>query len=189
MLLTKINLRSSIIEEFKVKQIDIKKKFNITSQGVIEVSIPIRFDFFKGDEISGYEEFVFALKNEIRTLSQTSLFQNKQNLYAYEDWLSNLSKQNFYEIILKMYTAEGFLYKEINLILRNSHSNDFSRICYYYMSLMAALHFYSQFSLEKMINDKYIHETSEKLILYRGGGISENEIKIYRNVKRKILYD
>ena len=117
-----------ITDIFMVNNKYISKSFNIIPNREIEIKMPKIFDFFQSSQITNYEEFVSGLKNEIQMLSQTSLFQNKQNRYGYENNLKIMNKANFFENILKMYTKEGFLYKEINEILRNSHSNEFSKI-------------------------------------------------------------
>ena len=58
---------------------------------------------------------------------------------------------------------------------------------------MASFAFYSTTSYEKLLFDNIIEKQSEKLTLYRGGGISDEEMKIYEKYKncciiREIFY-
>ena len=54
------------------------------------------------------------------------------------------------------------------------------------MSLMASFAFYSTTSYEKLLFDNIIEKQSEKLTLYRGGGISDEEMKIYERFTQLI---
>jgi len=176
----------------------VTKLFRIIPEKPIEILIPEKLDFFKSiekpktykyfkeeevDEITNFGEFLFSLHNEINDLSKYSEFQKKQNPYDYKEWLNKITKENFYEV----YTEEGFLYREINKILRNFNNNEFPLICYYYTSLIAAITYYSQQSFENMKNDKIMNEGEIYLNLYRGGGISENEIKAYEMNKDSLI--
>ena len=157
----------------------IKKSFGIIPNKEVEILIPKNLDFLKSEP--KFNPFCNSLNNEIEILSKLSIFQNKQHPCKYDDELKTINESNFYETILRMYTMEGFLYKEVNKILRNSHSNDFHQICYYYTALLASVAFYSKSTSPLMKEENIIKEGEKSLILYRGGGISENEILAYKN--------
>ena len=157
----------------------IQKTFRIIPNKEVEILIPKNLDFLKS-ELLKFKDFCNLLNNEIEILSKLSIFQNKQHPCKYDDELKTIKESNFYETILRMYTMEGFLYKEVNKILRNSHSNDFHQICYYYTALLASVAFYSKSTLPLMKEENIIKEGEKSLMLYRGGGISENEILEYK---------
>jgi len=181
----KVNLMEE--KELAQKKGMMKIKFAIIKNQDVEIEISEKIFELENKIIKNYENWIFDLKNEISNLGQISLYQNKEHPYKYEDFLKNLSQENFYSKMIRMYTKEGFLYKEINNLLRNCHKNSFQNIYIYYISLMASLRYYSQTSIHSLEMDGYVQKDMEKLVLFRGSGISENEIKMYEKDKDKRL--
>ena len=97
----------------------VKIEFSIIKDKFIEIDIPESLFIFNEKKIENYENWIVSLKNQIDHLGEISEFQNKEHPYKYEDCLKNISMENIYPKMIKMYTKECFLYKEINKILRN----------------------------------------------------------------------
>ena len=139
------NQRGIILNDYVKQQIlnnnyDEYKIFEIIREKTVYIKIDRRLHIFENLRISNYEEFIIGLKSEINNLNESSSYQNKQNNYEYKDLLEKLSKENFYEIIIKIYDVEGFLHKELNKMIRE---NEIHRIRYYYTRLLASFSYYS----------------------------------------------
>ena len=74
-----------------------------------------------------------------------------------------------------MYTEEGYLYIKMNYVLRTHDVNAFSSIKFYYTALMTAFEFYAKKNVRKEKNK------TDFITIYRGGGISNEEIKYFQN--------
>ena len=168
--------------QFKTQSRYIRTGLFIMHNNVVNIWILKKFDWFPKIP-PNFKDFLLSLIEEIKNLSQISKYQNSQNGYKYEYELKGITELNFFEKILKIYTFESFLYREINQILRNSLTKEFQNIKYYYVSLIASVSFYSQNSFKVMERKKIISPNDKVLLLYRGGGISENEIETYEKCK------
>ena len=188
----------------------VHKIFTIFEEMPIEIFYLEKIKIFQDKEISNYEEFIKYLKIEIKNLSKTSIFQNKKYFYGYDSFLDNIKKETFYETILRMYTIEGFLYKELNRVLRNykyyyeeknfknyvkkfikllnNDDDELKKISFYYVSLIAAFTYYSEISFQSLIEKDLIKNETNRLNIYRCGLISKEEIKRYEHVKKNNQY-
>ena len=159
----------------------------------IELSLLSEMNFFKNGRLSlTVEAYIKELTTEIKHLSLISEFQNKNNSYNYSDCLAKLQANPstlFIQLAL-IYIREGFLYKELNKLLRcaEKKANQGFKIKYFYVGLMAAL---SRLSEETKIylNQELLNNNQNVHIVYRGSAISKEEVKYYQkhqNVLRQI---
>jgi len=164
-----------------------KIDFAILKDKKVQIEIPQNFFIFKTPSIENYQNWLASLRNEVENLAKISIFQSTEHPLTYEEEFMNISPENFYYRMIKMYTREGFLYNEINDVLRKGHKNQLQNIQFYYLSLMASLRYYSEHSIKALTRDNYLKKGQYRIMLYRGGGISENEIKEYENGMTKLM--
>ena len=122
---------------------------------------------------SGPKHF-YELINQIRKeLKDESESLNKSEMYTiYEErFLNKIRPENFIPLIIKIYLEEGFIYERITKILRFGKYEDFSKIQYFYFSLL--------YSLQTINSNKQNTDISTKGIYLRNDllDFSVNDIK------------
>jgi len=105
------------------------------------------------------------LKNEARALNSAEMFKSYD-----EKYIQYLGYENFRDVIIKMYTEEGYIYRRVNKILRDGEYNSFGNVRYYYFSLL--------FSLQQTLSSI---ETNQ---LYRGMKLRPEQLNYYNGLKK-----
>ena len=164
--------------------------FNILQNNSIEIEIPSEWACFEKNQIENYESFTKTLKEQIHDMSKTSKYANSKHPYKYEDYLENLKPDNFLISIIRMYTEEGFLYKEMNRILRTMAVNEFQNVNYFYIAMIAAFKSFYEQAFERLRTDQDLliqpqyeefqnYFQNNELICYRGSALSDSELNFY----------
>ena len=127
--------------------------FKIMPDKVVEINIPENLGFGNNHEFENFEQIKLALIQEIHDLEKASICQRKwnKNLNVYQQCLENINPQNFYKMIIRMFTMEDFLYTELNKCLKKKEG---SKVSLYYASLHAALKYYESSSFHQIKTDK-----------------------------------
>jgi hypothetical protein len=168
-----IDPKKNIKGQFQSSNIEKSRDFGIISNKLIQVKLLKHLDFqISMDDFSTYVKALIEENNILFKLSQSSS-------NSYLNILNKLTEDNFFISILRMYTMESFLYPYVNSVLRNSNSNEFNEIKYYYTALMASFNYYSSISAPKL--KPFV--TNGNFISYRGSRISENELTLYQDKK------
>jgi hypothetical protein len=110
------------------------------------------------------------------------------NLNRYDTkYIQKMSKDNIGELIVKMYTFQGYLYMNLNALLRSENFGDLKMIGFYYFLLQAAIAYYSKFNNLSSVKDKDGH-----FIVYRGSNYPESYIdtllSTYQSDPRFIMF-
>lgn len=79
-----------------------------------------------------------------------------------------------------MYTAEGFLYREMNKLLREENILYFKKLKYYYTALLASFQYYAKDSLNKIMKEKFEIDEKGDIFIYRASNLSLDEIEHYK---------
>ena len=174
----------------KLRQILESKKKTLTflwevGNDKIELFLPSEMSFFINDTLFlSAEAYVKELIIEIKHLSLISEFQNKNNSYDYSDCLEKLqaNPSSLFIQLAKIYIREGFLYKELNKLLRcaENKANQGFKIKYFYVGLMAALNKLSE-ETKTYLKEELSINNDKVYKVYRGSAISEEEVRYYKN--------
>lgn len=149
---------------------------------------------FKNEMTINYEEMnMESLKLKlIREFDFLAEKNNAYNIYKYK-YLDSLNEDNFCVSILRMYSEEGFLYRQVNRILREKSLKQFKNIECYYICLLAAFQHCSTSANSKLLSDPEIDDgvkkeliRDKKLYLYRGSTILDDEIQILKQNKNPL---
>ncbi len=180
-----INIKS-VKKNFHDKSVDNVKSnvYEICDQYeeiVFEVISQIRFkipkDYYdmlsKSDLKDSYYNHINKLKGEINNLSNKLKKFDVYNL----KYLVSMKEDQFFQSMIRMYTDEGFLYKIINNILRENNSYLFKEIKYFYLSLLASYKYYSQNSVNTLLNESKIPNTIKEPTIYRGCNIPKEDFE------------
>ena len=146
----------------------------------IELVLPGEMNFFQEGRLNlSLEVHIKELSTEIKNLSVISEFQNKHNHYDYWDCLEKLqaNPSSIFIQLARIYIREGFLYKELNKLLRCSENktNQGFKIKYFYVGLMPALN-----RLSEQTNQELSNNNDKLYRVYRGSAISKQEVKYYQ---------
>ena len=144
--------------------------FKVIPKNIKNIKIKRELNFFGKQIDINYKNFTQLLYEEIEN---NSIILKKENVYR--DLMNSMKENNFFKIILKMYTIESFLYRNLNEIIRTKSTNSYELIKYFYVSLLASFEYCS----EKFRSNtkKILGKNNYKL--YRGSKISNDEIKLY----------
>jgi hypothetical protein len=157
---------------------DNKKKMNTVYFKVFENPINLEIDSnlsFFPDQFSincSLAKIKEILIKEISDLGYIVGVEKSTKKYAEEIMLIK-DELTFFQIIVRLYTTEGFLYKRLNEYLRSGLKDNYELIKYYYVSLLASFKYFSKETIQKFSN------TTEDLIVYRGSLFFENELEEY----------
>jgi hypothetical protein len=150
--------------------------FDVIENIILKYEIKQNLSFFKNNEIikMPYKDWVEKIEIEIRNLG--ILLDKKNSTVQYIDVLNESTNScNFFKMISKMYTLEGFLFRKLNDYLRSLDKSGLNNLKYFYNSLLASFEYFSNLDPPKGIN------LNEDLIIYRGSKISEKEFNEYTN--------
>ena len=157
------------INEENLVTIKIENNFNLNIfQKNATIILPEEIkknDFFLKDFDDFKKKISKGLKEESLLLDQLHSFKT----YEYR-YLKKLDNPNFFRNIIKMYTAEGYIYRRLNKILRKKDFNgvSFQNFKYFYLALMYSL---------QIINSTPVNST-----LYRGFSIKKTKVYYYKEM-------
>lgn len=144
-LLSEENLKHKVIPSInilkdynKYQEYFVSFEFGFIKNHNFEVKIPKKFEYLYRECIkrSNYGGFVVSLREEMEILRR--LYGKRNSIYLnYIDNLENSPK--FFQIIIQMYTEDGFLNKELNKILRKPNLEKLNRIKYFYLAVLVSL--------------------------------------------------
>jgi len=184
---SKIKLESIIINnETLNKNDELLKTMHILNQESCEKLYKVNFNVFSDFEIeleiqeqlcsfpnkysiqNKLEEIKKIIDDEIKNLGKDK-FDVSINYYS--QYIKDIKDcYTFFEIILKIFSVEGFLKKNLNQFLRKKEKDNINKIKYYYISLLSSF---------KFINFKNSELKSvfpnEDLIVYRATKSSNTE--------------
>ena len=144
-------------------------EFNLIRNHNFEVKIPKHFEYLYKECIrkSNYGGFVVSLREEIEILRR---FYNKENS-IYLNYLDNLENSpRFFQIIIQMFTEDGYLSREINKVLRKPNLEKLNKIKYFYLALLVSLS-YCSINVRPKVNNI----GTLKINNYQEYNINENE--------------
>lgn len=169
------NLQFSIIYKIKI-HIKIKAELN-----PFENDSNVKSNFIRSD----FMLFIFSLKEEIKKLVPPEEQKNSINFYNEELKKAENSK-NFFYILLKIFTAEGFLYKKVNEILQSSEKEKIENIKFLYSSLLASFDYFSKKEIPNILTNKdlYVYCGCSLLEEYKETRDGFFEITDYKNHRR-----
>jgi len=111
-------------------------------------------------------ELINQIRNELEEESNDLGLQNEYKSIE-NNYLNNMTNNNFTSLIIKIYTEEVFIYKIINKILRDHDIQQLLKLKYYFFSLLYSL---------KVCTTNYIQEK----ILYKGMKLRNQDLqKLY----------
>ena len=132
--------------------------------------------------IKNFEDLLDKIKVGLN--EEAIILKQIKSYKGYEDKFFNDIKNIllFKNIIIKIYTAEGFVYRRINKIMRDRQFKDqsFQNLKYYYIALM--------YSLQEINRSP----SNKDFTLFRGFLIDRNKIKHFKEMKVNnliILYE
>ena len=159
-------------------------EFKIMPGKDVVINIPENLGFGNNLKFEDFEQIKLALIQEIHEIEKTSICHRKwnKNLNVYQQCLENINPQNFYKMIIRMFTMEDCLYTELNKCLKKKEG---SKLSFYYASLQAALKYYEssvyhQIKTEKIY--KNVNKKSKYVEVYQGSYISPKELEIYKEI-------
>jgi len=169
------------IENQKLKKLN-KIYFNVFPEFQCELEIEKELCFFEDNfsiEVS-LKEIKSILIQEISYLSKCDSNSNENTAKSY---LSQIEKiidyKSFFIKMVFIYTMEGYLYKQLNFILRKMIISDFEKIKYYYTCLLFSFQYFSKITKFNTNND---------LIVWRASKFSQEEFQAYEaKNKRNII--
>jgi len=144
-----------------------------------EIDIKEELFFFEDNNIKinySLNEIKSIIIKEIHDFSidfeKDQTFINSAKYYESKLKSTNTIKL-FFEIIVKIYTYEGFLYRKMNEYLRIYNIEGIKKIKIYYFSLLASLKFFSE--------QIKLNNNDENMKVYRGSRYSDEEFKEYES--------
>jgi len=146
-------------------------EFNFIKNHNFEVKIPKKFEYLYRECVkrSNYGGFVVSLREEIEILRKT--YKKRNSIYLnYMDNLENSPK--FFQIIIQMYTEDGFLNIELNKVLRKHNLEKLNRIKYFYLAVLVSLTYCSLNVRPKISSDSSIPIGNLK---NKSNGFNENK--------------
>ena len=172
------NQQINLIEESKLikEDIFIKKEFKLIKGKSISYEILKEFDLIDFTNLT-FKDYIKLISDEIESLS---IYFERVNIYKTK-WIEKINPDNFFYVILKMYTDESFLFQIINNLLRSNKVGDFNMIKYYYNAMLSSFQYCSKKTNKKIKKSKY-----DKITLYRGSKILSEELSIYKTSQNKI---
>ena len=113
-------------------------EFSFIKNHNFEVKIPKKFEYLYLECIrrSNYGAFLVSLREEVENLRLK--FAKRNSIYLnYLDNLENSPK--FFQIVIQMYSEDGFLSKELNKVLRKPTLEKLDKIKYFYLAVLVSL--------------------------------------------------
>lgn len=156
-------------------------EFCIISNSQVKFSIQNYFYKYLNtiDLSASFKDYLNNLKLEINKISKEL---NRFNFYNI-DYLNDITERTFFHSIIKMYTEEGFLYKLVNKVLREKDTKLLAQIKFYFSSLLAGFHFFSEHSMDLEKYKENIPEETQNQIkenkrfyVYRGTYLTPEEL-------------
>ena len=117
-------------------------EFNFIKNHSFDVKIPKKFEYLYKECIkkNNYGAFVVSLREEIESLRK--FYEKSESVFlSYLDNMENSPK--FFQIVLQMYSEDGFLNGELNKVLRKPNLENLDKIKYFYLAVLVSLTFCS----------------------------------------------
>jgi len=171
-----------LLESDNNKFININKIFfKIFNEFPCEIEIEEDLCFFE-DRTSiqlSLQEIKQVITKEVLNLSQL----NGHNNNSADFYRSEIEKiadcASFFNKILYIYTIEGYLYRQINMLLQILDKSKLENIKYFYTSLLASFQYFSK---------KTKFNCNQDLIVYRVSEFSDEEAESYNKQNNKNIY-
>ena len=174
------SIKLHLIDENNLSHLStVECEFKVIPNQEIKFKVAKNMNFFKNKIDIKFESFKDLLSVEINNLSIKLM---RENVFS-KTYLDKIIEHNFFDFIMKMYEEESFINKELDLILKEGHSNDYDLIKYYYTSLLASFEICSKEYSPKL--NKILESNNRKL--YRGCSITPDEFKLYSNSENLIM--